>query len=128
MDAISLTAQESLKIEISNCGSMRRVAKNHDVNPRYLWEFINRDKEPHNVEIRKKLGLSPLRIGQVVFVGAGNIPDGCQVLDKYSVCACGQNYISNHPRRSKCFTCSEKRKRGKNEIPLEKNKVVFRAV
>lgn len=117
MDTISLIAQKSLKAEISNCGSMRRVARNHGVNPRYLWDFINSDKEPHNTEIRRKLGLSPFRTGTVLFIGAGNVPEGCQVLGEYKTCQCGQKYISNHPRRKQCYTCGETRKR-KNHEPV----------
>jgi hypothetical protein len=55
---------------------------------------------------RKVLGLSEHKNVTVIF---GEVPDGTQVIQA-QLCECGQFFISNHPRRSKCFICSPYKK------------------
>lgn len=52
--------------------------------------------------IRRKLNLPAY--AQVIAI-AEEIPEGTLVL-KATLCPCGQYFISNHPRRKKCFQCS----------------------
>lgn len=58
---------------------------------------------------RRALGLSPWAVAVVYVVTGEEVPPGAQVYS-YSVCACGQPYISNHPARKRCFICSPYRK------------------
>ncbi len=62
-------------------------------------------------KVREALGLPPVAV--VVVIGGGQIPEGAQVISA-DLCECGQWYISNHPRRRKCFVCSPVRKGGKH--------------
>jgi hypothetical protein len=64
------------------------------------------DYEPKRIDILDKLGLKPstARVRSI----NGTIPDGSQALGAL-VCSCGQPFISNHPRRRKCFICSKYR-------------------
>lgn len=50
----------------------------------------------------------------VVVVGEAEIPPGTQVATA-SRCACGQWFVSNHPRRARCFICSPYKGRRKTE-------------
>lgn len=53
-------------------------------------------------KIRQKLDLPQ---SAAVIVINGKVSDGAQALGE-AVCGCGRTFISNHPRRSKCFVCS----------------------
>ena len=64
-------------------------------------------KFPKSTKKRAALGLPPY---SSVVVVEGNVPNGTQVLCA-DLCACGQWYIKNHPRRRKCFSCSPCKKR-----------------
>jgi hypothetical protein len=76
----------------------------YGVNRYYLWNIINKDGY-----------LPPLRIclildieipqAKVVPMNGRQIPDGSQALMALR-CDCGQYFISNHPRRRKCYKCS----------------------
>ena len=58
--------------------------------------------EPKDLEIRDILGLD--RESAVVFVDGRTRPRA-QAVGAVQ-CACGQWYVSNHPRRRRCFKCS----------------------
>lgn len=62
---------------------------------------IHLGEEPGN-RIRAKLGLPA--VSTVVIIGGGVVPAGAQVIYA-NECECGQWYISNHPRRKRCFMC-----------------------
>ncbi len=62
---------------------------------------IYRGRNPSK-KTRAMLGLPDEARVVVVY---GEIPDGTQAI-RADRCACGQWYISNHPRRRKCFQCS----------------------
>ena len=62
-------------------------------------------------KVRELLGLPPVTV--VVVIGGGQIPEGAQVYSA-EMCECGQVFVSNHPRRRKCFVCSPVRKGGKH--------------
>lgn len=99
-----------------------------------LWRIVKGGYYPQNNDLRESLGLSPLKIVEacphcgevhisrcphvdkseipmiynnsvVVIIGDGTVPPGAQVISA-TMCACGQYFISNHPRRHKCFICS----------------------
>jgi hypothetical protein len=99
-----------------------------------LWRIINDGYYPMGSILRERLGLAPMvrveactHCGEVhisrcpnvdkseiptihnnavvVIIGGGSVPPGAQVISA-QVCACGQWFISNHPRRQKCFICS----------------------
>lgn len=57
-------------------------------------------------KIRQILNLPDVAEVVVVF---GVVPNGTQAI-KADQCPCGQWFISNHPRRKKCFKCSPYRK------------------
>lgn len=59
-------------------------------------------------KVRRLLGL-PVT-ATVYVIGGGEIPPGAQVISA-AQCPCGQFFISNHPRRTRCFICSPFRKR-----------------
>ena len=58
--------------------------------------------EPRDLEIRSILGLD--RDSPVVFVDGRTRPRAQAVGAQR--CGCGQWFVSNHPRRRKCFRCS----------------------
>lgn len=67
-------------------GSLNRFAKHDYLAPKWCI----------------RLGIPVEGKVQVIF---GVVPDGAQVIGAQE-CDCGQWFISNHPRRSKCFICS----------------------
>jgi hypothetical protein len=67
--------------------------------------------EPKKPVIRARLGLPQ---PASVIVISGSVPAGSQVLSALQ-CPCGRYFISNHPRRRRCFICSPFRKAGKHE-------------
>ena len=89
------------------CKSWRKVAQSYGIFPDTA-RLIAGGYEPGK-KIRKRLGLPPAASVVVVY---GEVPDGAQVLQAQR-CQCGQFFISNHPRRMKCFICSPYRKRVK---------------
>ena len=84
--------------------SLRRIA-NEDFGGKVTHGMIQQcinGIEPKRNEIRMALGLTPYV--EVVVMVDGTIPPGAQVLTA-TRCACGRWYVSNHPRRRKCFIC-----------------------
>jgi hypothetical protein len=76
-----------------------------------VWRIANDpDYEPKDQKTRFILGLSVVAI---VIPINGIIPEGSLSLSAEQ-CACGQWYISNHPRRGKCFICSPARRKNAN--------------
>jgi hypothetical protein len=71
---------------------------------------------------RKIRGLLDLAVTAtvVVMLSGEAVPDGAQVI-RAELCGCGQWYISNHPRRRKCFVCSAYR-RGSGRSEKDKHK------
>lgn len=56
-----------------------------------------------------------LEIVANVVVMHGKVSNGAQSIGETICSRCGKAFISNHPRRSKCFTCSPYR--GKKGLP-----------
>jgi hypothetical protein len=104
------TIKKRLKAEETQCGSLRKVARNHGVNQRYVWEFIKRGVEPTSEDIRRALGFEPRKVVTIYVVG-GDIPPDCMVLGDYRVCACGRKFAPNSPKRKQCYKCEKVRKR-----------------
>ncbi len=69
----------------------------------FTLSAIAAGREPRKLSIRLRLGW-PLESYRVVAVGTA-IPDGTQAHSAQQ-CKCGQWFISNHPRRVRCFICS----------------------
>lgn len=68
-----------------------------------VWKIAMRPPyEPRNAAIRDALGLDPE--SAVTFVDGRQKPRA-QALD-VSECECGRYFVSNHPRRRRCFICS----------------------
>ncbi len=91
--------------------SLRKI----QAQPRYEGISIaSIDRIYHGQEpgpkVRAALGLP--QIGTVIVIGGGSIPAGAQVV-RAELCKCGEWFISNHPRRKKCFVCSPFRRRAK---------------
>jgi hypothetical protein len=100
----AMRALEQLSCEIreihETTQSWQKAAEPYGINKamaRLLAMGYNPGKK-----IRHKLNLPEM--AQVVAM-EGEIPDGAQVI-KASLCECGQYFISNHPRRKRCFICS----------------------
>jgi len=77
-----------------------KVADRYGIHPN-MARLIAKGHQPGN-KIRAKLGLPPR--SAVVSVN-GKVPGGSITLGAHQ-CKCGQYFISNHPRRQKCFICS----------------------
>jgi ribosomal protein S27AE len=63
--------------------------------------------EPRGFVLRQRLGLP--NAASVVPI-AGVVPENSQALMAQQCPRCGRYFISNHPRRIKCFLCSPYRK------------------
>jgi hypothetical protein len=74
---------------------------------------IYKGVEPHDLKTRQALGLPAYH--QVVVVTGGDVPPGTLVISADQCVECQRFYISNHPRRKKCFICSPYRKQGGNQ-------------
>ena len=66
-----------------------------------LWS-IAKGNRPVPAKWREKFGLPPVSTVEPI---AGEIPHGAQALGAMR-CECGMPFISNHPRRRRCFICS----------------------
>jgi hypothetical protein len=87
--------------------SWRKTAYKYGIFPS-MARMISLGYEP-GPRIRAKLGLP--QIANVVVV-EGVVPAGSQSIAAQQ-CPCGQWFISNHPRRKRCFVCSPYRKKRK---------------
>ena len=72
------------------------------IAPGTLCRFAKGNWEPRGYYLRHRLGL-PNAVSVVPI--AGIIPENSQALCAQQ-CLCGRYFISNHPRRMKCFICS----------------------
>lgn len=61
-------------------------------------------------EKRKLLGIDPPATASITLAWDGDCPPGTQA-PPATLGKCGHWFISNHPRRSKCFICSPYRKK-----------------
>src|SRR3990172_9236862 len=84
-------------------GSWPKVAKALGVTPAMAWR-VARGYEPKDNIIRAKFGMDEFK-SKVVSVN-GHIPDGAYSLGAMKCSECWRHYITNHPRRKKCFICS----------------------
>ena len=93
--------------------SLRKIAREvyHDQVTIGTLDRVIQGIEPKTPEIRAVFGLAP---ASMVIPVAGSVPDGTQVVAA-SRCSCGRYFVSNHPRRQKCFICSPFRARKKGE-------------
>lgn len=80
--------------------SWRKTGAIFGLNPA-MARLIALGYEPGR-RVREQLGLPPA--ASVVPV-AGAVPDGTQVAAA-TRCSCGRWFVSNHPRRKRCFICS----------------------
>lgn len=80
--------------------SWQKTADNYGIN-KAMARLLALGYQPGK-KMRRKLNLPD--IAQVVAI-AGEVPDGALVI-KAERCECGQYFISNHPRRKRCFICS----------------------
>jgi hypothetical protein len=86
--------------------SWRKIAVQHGLHPN-MARLIANGHEPGN-RIREKLKLPP--IAEVVSLNEG-FKDGSQVIGAVECCVCGQWFVSNHPKRKRCFICTPFRSR-----------------
>jgi hypothetical protein len=94
------------------CLPFREIAKTAEfrpIPPGTLCAIAKHGKVPEKWYAR--LSLPPE--ATVVVMGGGDVPPGTQVLGACYCSDCNAGYVSNHPRRKKCFTCS----------PIQKGKV-----
>jgi hypothetical protein len=92
--------------------SYRQIAK-EDFGGRINHAVVQRilaGEEPRDPLIRRAVGLADYH--QVVVVTGGDVPPGTLVISADQCIECGRYYISNHPRRKKCFICTPYRKQG----------------
>jgi hypothetical protein len=102
--------REKLITEKGNNGhkiSYDCLAIKYQVNKFYLWHII---KTPGYIPPRSVATKLDIELYASVIVIEGDVPNGAQVL-RATRCVCSQYFISNHPRRKKCFICSPYRKR-----------------
>jgi hypothetical protein len=83
-----------------NGKSWRYIGKHYNIQPS-MARLILLGHEPGK-KVRKILNLPQSAIVNIV---SGTIPDNTQALNAVR-CSCGQWFITNHPRRFKCFSCS----------------------
>lgn len=106
------THQQRLKVLHEAGHSWRRIQADY---PEYKaislpsLARLARGIDPGN-KVRHLLGLPPA--ATVIVIGGGQIPEGAQVISA-DQCECGQWFISNHPRRHKCFVCSPARRKAR---------------
>ena len=93
--------------------SWRKTAQKYGVFPN-MARMIANGYEP-GPRIRARLGLP--QVANVVVI-EGRVPAGSQSIAAEQ-CACGQWFISNHPRRRKCFICSPYKRRGIKKQPSQ---------
>ncbi len=104
------TVQAELKVCYDTYGSWRRISslsQYRGIPAGTLCTIANTGYVPKKWYPR--FGI-PLPANVIAVVGV--IPNGSQALFALQ-CPCGQFFISNHPRRRKCFVCSPYRKNGK---------------
>ncbi len=82
--------------------SWDKVADRHHITKPLAWRIAKKGYEPRRYAIRKLLDLP--QYANVIPIG-DQIPDGTQAHSAQQ-CKCGQWFISNHPRRVRCFICS----------------------
>ena len=83
--------------------SWEKIGAHYGLTGAHIWKIANDDYEPIRADIRFALGLPAMTT--IIVMNGNDIPSGSQVLHA-SFCECGQSYISNHPRRKRCFKCS----------------------
>jgi hypothetical protein len=81
--------------------SLRDLAKEFGVSYGVIQRALD-GRFPKRFDLRVRMGLP--EISEVLTVN-GNVPYRSQTLGAQR-CACGQHFISNHPRRKRCFICS----------------------
>ncbi len=77
------------------------------------WRVANQGWLPKDPASLQKLGL-PALVG-VQFVPGSTIESGALIGEGSRSCECGVEFISNHPRRRRCFYCSPIRRSVKHE-------------
>lgn len=85
--------------------SWRATGEPYQLNPA-MARMIANGYQPGK-RVRKHLGLPP---AVSVVVVMGEVPAGSQAISAQQ-CECGQWFVSNHPRRRRCFLCSPYRGR-----------------
>jgi hypothetical protein len=98
------TVKTSLRMAYNDLDSWRKVGAKFGITGAMAFRIVRRDYEPKTNEIRGVLGLPPS--SKVIPVNGREIPNGTQALVAEYCIDCGQPFISNHPRRRKCFICS----------------------
>lgn len=87
--------------------SWQKVGDCYGIN-KALARLIANGYEPGR-KARKILGLPAY--AEVIVISGEELPAGAQVISASFCRACGRPFISNHPRRKKCFICGPYRKR-----------------
>ena len=101
--------QAEMKSLYDTYGSYRKVQNN--AHPKIPFGTIQRIIKEGYVP-KKYYNYFNIPLPANVIAIAGIVPDGTQVLFAIQ-CQCGRFFISNHPRRRKCFVCSPYRRNGK---------------
>ena len=100
---------EKLNFEHDEIGmSWNALSRSYDVSVGLLYNIAKHGYNPGTKRVRDKLGLSTM-VGIVTL--NGNVPDNTLVLGAQRCIKCGRPFISNHPRRRKCYICSPYRGR-----------------
>lgn len=89
-----------------------RIGKAFGIHRATAWKIINQKKDPVDPDLRKTLKLGTKT--EVNFINPLRNADRAIRIDafKIDICECGQAFVSNHPRRKKCFICSPYRGKG----------------
>jgi hypothetical protein len=112
MSALELLQRE-IEQDHTATQSWRKTAQKYGLFPN-MARMIAMGYEP-GPRIRARLGLP--QVANVVVI-EGRVPAGSQAIAAEQ-CPCGQWFISNHPRRRKCFICSPYKRRVKQKSPAQ---------
>lgn len=92
--------------------SWREVGRKLGISKPQAYRIAHGDYIPRSPKLCRKLGLPVLSARVRPIDGA--IPDGTQALGARSCVRCGASFISNHPRRKRCYACSRPRQKANN--------------
>lgn len=96
-----------LRADYQRIRNWRLVAEAYGVSKGLAYRIAVEGYEPKSAALRRKLHL-PLPTARVIPID-GAIPDGAQAPGAKWCVICGRSYISNHPRRRRCYDCSPPR-------------------
>lgn len=88
----------------------RKIHTFNELSQKYglvnVWYFWNLVHSPGYVPPDHVLAKWNIKTFVSVQIVGGQVVEGAELISVVGKCNCGQAYISNHPKRKRCFTCS----------------------